>query len=133
MSDTATEPSPVWLPRPQTLAYVALAIEGAGESLQRSRAISESDLRQRLAEGDRISRVVVVEVNATADYLAYLRLAGTSRAGYLLLVMRRYEGARAWSDFRTLRRAFAGWGYPGPLMVYPEGHPRLACLGIGVD
>ncbi|MBI0537724.1 hypothetical protein D9599_19365 [Roseomonas sp. KE2513] len=90
-------------------------------------------MRQRLAEGDRISRVVVVEVNATADYLAYLRLAGTSRAGYLLLVMRRYEGARAWSDFRTLRRAFAGWGYPGPLMVYPEGHPRLACLGIGVD
>jgi len=132
MAETTAQPELARLPPAQAPPYVAPAIEGAGESLLRSRAISEFDLRQRLAEGDRITRVVVVEIAATADYVAYLRFAGTSRAGYCLLALRKYEGARAWSDFRTLRRAVAGWGYPGPLMVYPENHPRLAWLGIGV-
>lgn len=129
MADVTTEASHDRLPRSQPVAYGAPTSEGVGETLQRDRSISEADLRLRLSEGARIVRAVVVEAGTTGDYVAYLRLS--CRPGYSVLVLRRYEGPRAWSDFRTLRRAIGGYGYSGPVSVYSEGHPRLACLGIG--
>ncbi|MBB5696062.1 hypothetical protein [Muricoccus pecuniae] len=128
MAGAKAEIASIRLPHDVCVAYGAPANEEAGESVQRDRSISEADLRQRVAEGGRIQRVVVVEVPVTADYVAWARLSCFQ--DYRLLAMRKYEGARTWSDFRTLRRAFSGWGYAGPVTVYPEGHPRLACLGL---
>lgn len=95
--------------------------------MRRDRSISEADLRQRLADGARVLRAVVVEIAATGGYVVYLHLS--CRPIYSALALRRYEGPRAWSDFRNLRRALAGYG--GPVSVFGEGYPRLASLGIG--
>ncbi|WP_426960352.1 hypothetical protein [Muricoccus radiodurans] len=130
MDDASHRAAGAMLPSAEALAYGPAASDSAGELLQRDRSISEADLRVRLSEGTHICRVAVVEVAATADYLAYVRLSA-GRPGYCVIAMRRYEGARSWSDFRTLRRQVAAWGYGGSIVVYPEGHQRLACLGIG--
>ncbi len=72
-------------------------------------------------------------IAATGDYVPHVRCSWQPELGYRPIAMRRHEGARSWSDFRVLRRALATNGYTGPVVVYPEGHPRLASLGIGVD
>ena len=131
MEDAATNLPPDPLPREQPALYGAPVHEGAGESLLRERANSLADMAVKTAAGGRVLRVVVVEQAATGDYVPYLRCSWQPELGYRPLSMRRYEGARSWSDFRTLRRVVAGWGYTGPIVAYPEGHPRLACLGIG--
>ena len=121
------------LPTTGSLAYGAPIDNGVGESLVRDRGTTLSELAGRIAAGGRIIRVVVVELAATGDYLPHIRCSWQPELGYRPISMRRHEGARTWSDYRALRRALIAQGYTGPIVCYPEGHPRLACLRIGVD
>lgn len=90
--------------------------------------ISEADLRTQLDGGGAIRRVVIVELASTGEFVPFFRLAG--RPGFLRLATRRYEGAKGWADFRTLRRSIVSKGYDGCLAVCREGNPLLARLGI---
>jgi hypothetical protein len=97
-------------------------VSAEGESLD----ISEFHLRQAIEEGGRILRVIVVVLGSTGDYLPWIRLA--DRRNYLRLATRKYEGPKAFRDFRTLQRTIDEFGFTGPLYVYQESHPFLTRL-----
>ena len=92
------------------------------------RSISEADIKRAIEAGAAIRRVVVVELSRTGDFVPYLRLS--DRPGYVAVAMRRYEGAKRFSDFRTLRRWLARQAYAGICYVVPDGHPLLAQLHV---
>lgn len=131
MGSAATEVLPEPLPTAGFVPYGATTTEVVGESLLRDRGTSLADMAGHIAAGGHLVRVVVVELAATGDYVPHIRCSWQPELGYRPIAMRRHEGSRSWSDFRALRRALVGLGYTGPVVVYPEGHPRLACLGIG--
>lgn len=110
--------------------YIAPATDEGGEGVQQAGQVSEADLRKALDGGARIVRAVVVEIG-TGDYVAYLQL--DIAPDWRLMATRRYAGTRTWTDFRSLHRSLVRLGYGDAVCVYPEHHPGLATVGIGVE
>jgi hypothetical protein len=108
-------------------------VDGAyGEGVRREGRISEADLKADLVAGATIEHVVVVEQEATGDYLVYLHLSGSTR--FARLDRRKYEAAKVYRDYRAVRQRLRAEDmvspYRGAICCYVEGDPALAGLPL---